>query len=278
MYQSVDDLLQGLSGNPTAGQPIKDIRGKVWLSHAVWLSGLDPQEFAKTHVTRGRVRSNLARKWEQGLVSPTEVSIAAVEKSLPGTRWIFDLPLWELLRNQPISLMRLKSIADSLTSVDGEVSMWAFPGDDEQIAERCVPAALYPDTEQLVARNDIWGLVGCVLRTRMCEQDRSEGDHVFTSMDMFRILPGALKNIWLRPFAMEIMSALQNLRTRVFPSDMLYDVDEELILRQADDPCYRPWRERRAGDLQTQCFFDTEDPILIAHVIRGAEVRRRRKR
>ena len=226
------------------------------------------------HVARGRARSNLLWKWQHGLVSPSKLTVAAIEESLPSTRWVYDLPLWELLRDEPISLPRLKAMVSDLTAERG-VRIWWFPGDDARIEERCVPIALYPDTDQLVARNDIWGLVGCVLRTRLCEQDRAEGEHTSVSMNMFRALPGALKLPGLESYAEELFSSLNAVRARVPTTLMLYDVDFDLILRQANDPTHQPWRERRSRDPNTLRFADIKDPILPAEIIGGFQARER---
>lgn len=274
MYKSIGDVFRTWTKTPLRTQPLRDLRGRAWLSYALYLSGLDLGEFAEVYVSRGRARSNLVWKWQHGLASPSKLSVAAVEDSLPGTRWVYDLPLWELLRNEPISLPCLKTMVGELTAERG-VRVWWFPGDDARIEQRCVPIALYPDTNQLVARNDIWGLVGCVLRTRLCEQDRAEGEHTSVSMNMFRALPGALRLPGLRPYAEELFSSLNAVRARVPTSLLLYDVDMDLILRQADDPMHQPWRERRNRDPETLRFVDIEDPILPAEIIGGFQARER---
>lgn len=94
-------------------------------------------------------------------------------------------------------------------------------------------------------------------------------------MNMFRALPGALKLPGLRPYAEELFASLNRLRSRVFLTGLLYDVDLDIILRQADDPAHQPWRELRKRDPQTQRFVDIEDPILPAEITSGFQVRER---
>lgn len=65
------------------------------------------------------------------------------------------------------------------------------------------------------------------------------------------------------------------MRSRVFLSGLLYDVDLDIILRQADDPSHQPWRELRKRDPQTQRFVDIEDPIQPAEIVGGFQVRER---
>lgn len=274
MYESLVDILRTLTKSSLDTQPLRELRGRVWLGQALHLCGLNLQEFTRVHIVRNRTRSNLVQKWENGDVAPSKHTVAAVERSLPGSRWIYDLPLWELLRNEPISKQRLRGITASLTTTLG-LQLWWFPGDDARFAQRKVPIAIYPDTDRLVARNDIWGLVGCVLRTRLCEQDRAEGEHLNESMNMFRAMPGALKLPGFRPYAEELLSSLMALRSRVLLTALLYDVDLDVILRQADDPLHQPWRELRGRDPQTHRCVDIEDPILFAEIISGRGVRAR---
>jgi len=274
VYESLGDILRTATKSPLDTQPLRELRGRVWLGHALHLCGLDLKEFARVHIVRNRTRSNLVQKWENGDVAPSKLTVAAVEESLPGSRWVYDLPLWELLRNEPISRQRLRAIAAGLTARRG-LQVWWFPGDDARFVQRKVPIAIYPDTDRLVARNDVWGLVGCVLRTRLCEQDRAEGEHLNESTNMFRALPGALKLPGFRPYAEELLSSLLALRSRVFLTALLYDVDLEVILHQADDPSHQPWREMRKRDPQTHRFMDIEDPILFAEITSGRDVRAR---
>jgi len=275
MYRSLPDILRALRGVSYNKKPLHTLRGRVWLCYALYLSGLSLPEFAARYLRRGRTRSNIQKKWESGQVTPKEQSVAAVEALLPGTRWVFDLPLWELLTNAPISSRRLNAMVKRFTGACGGFRMWRFPEDEELIERQLIPIALYPDTDRLVARNDIWGLIGCILQTRLCEQDRSEGEHEEISKNMFRALPGALKYTWLRPFADELLSALHTLQARVLFSAIWYDVDDQIILRQADDPNHEPWRELQERDPQTHRFVGVDDPILPASIISGSEVRRR---
>ena len=109
---------------------------------------------------------------------------------------IRGLPFAPIAKCLGLLRCRLRQMRDEpklLLNAFGDPRMWFFPGDQELIEVRDnMPIALYPDTERLVARNDIWGLVGCVLRIRICEQDRNQGCHEEESTDMFRALPGAL--------------------------------------------------------------------------------------
>jgi len=273
MHESLSDALRALTGESYDKKPLATLRGKVWLSYAMQLSGLGPSEFFKRHVRRGRTRSNLEKKWECGEVAPKELSVAGVEDSLHGSRWVYDLPLWDLLVDKPIGGKRLAGLVDGYTFTRQRARMWLFPGDDKRLENRNIPVALYPDTGQLVARNDLWGFIGCVLRTRLCEHDRLAIQHLEASRDMFRSLPGALKQSWLRPYASELLLVLHILRRRLPLSFVLFDVDEQLILRQADDSSHQPWRERRPWDPHLRVFAHIDDPILPAKVIPGLEVR-----
>lgn len=107
MHESLADMLKIITDSPLEPVVDKGIRGRAWLSHALWLSGLAPEAFAYKHVYRGRGASNLVAKWMEGRHNPTPLSIKGVEKSLPGTAWVFHLPAWPLLADRPIGVRTL---------------------------------------------------------------------------------------------------------------------------------------------------------------------------
>lgn len=283
MYESLGDLITSLSGATPEPTVVTGVRGRAWLAHALWLSGLPLKDFTHRHVYRGREVSSLVYKWSNGRATPSRQSVVAVEKSLPGSMWVFDLPIWRLLANRPIGARTVESIARQYCSRHELISMWWFPGDDQRLADRTYVSVLYSDTQRLVYRNDLWGFIGTLIRTRQTEAACDAEGHVLSSKDMIRSLPGALRLPWLRGLASELLTLVNSVRCRMQYSASLYDVDMEIVLRQADDPDYEPCRERRKRDPKTWCFIDVEDPVLPAIIIPGKLVRdkaqsRRRRR
>lgn len=79
----------------------------------------------------------------------------------------------------------------------------------------------------------------------------------------------ALREPWLAEYATEFFKLTEAIRARSLYSSYLFDVDFDVIKRQAMDPTYEPVRELRPQDPVTGRFQEVDDPVLQAHVIPG---------
>lgn len=300
MIPSLSDLFRNMfSGTPERESESRYLRGALWLSHAILTSQMSPDEFAAKYVERrlrakrpegaaeadsdetGRTRSRLGRKWLEGCHHPTLNSAKAVEKLLAGTLWVFLLPLAELLRDRPLGPRKIRELAAPyLKMVRGRTLFWDFPGDDELIARRHyrIAFAFAGWTDNLVARGDLWGFIGLLFEVRMQEALGDHEAHLQACRDLYRALPNVLKLPWVAPHEEALFSACQRIRMRVKYSFMMFDVDRDIIRRQATDPEHEPMRECRKRDPRTWRFIDVADPILPAHIVRGQDFREQERR
>ena len=103
----------------------------------------------------------------------------------------------------------------------------------------------------------------------MSEAGEEPDHHYVASMDVYRATPAALKEPWLAPHADQLFSLLEIIRSRVISTYLMFDIDLDIIKRQATDPTHEPLREYRPRDPMTHRFIDLEDPILSARLIPG---------
>lgn len=253
---------------PTKDTELSKLRGTAWLSSAVSTSGLEFDAFAQKYVDRGRSASGLARKWQTGKINPTRHSALMVDRLLPGTLCIFDLVLWGLLSDAPIKTSAVEKIISTYSAGDS----WKFPENERLRPCKRQIVVDINDTQRLVYRGDFWGFVGALALVRFYEGTGNCLQHCSASRDMFRALPGALKEPWLRPLANDLVARLRRLQRRSPYASMMFDVDEEVILRQADDADFEPHREWRRRDPRTFRFVEIEDPVLQSIVVPGAAV------
>ncbi|MGD3992885.1 hypothetical protein QT585_22690, partial [Xanthomonas citri pv. citri] len=60
MRKTLDDLLREWSGQqPERETPWRALRGRLWLDHALWLSGLEWTQFERICIQRNRSASKL---------------------------------------------------------------------------------------------------------------------------------------------------------------------------------------------------------------------------
>lgn len=114
MRKTFDDLYREWTNQPPERRtPWRALRGNLWLDHAVWLSRLEWAQFERICIQRNRSPSKLGAKWRAGTTLPTRSSALAMERVLPGTAWLFDLPLFQLLSNEPLPRSRLVTLTSN---------------------------------------------------------------------------------------------------------------------------------------------------------------------
>lgn len=207
----------------------------MWFDYALWRSDLSLSEFEKTYIQRGRSASKLVAKWRSGTVAPTRTSALALERVLPETLWLFDLPLFPLLADEPI---RQRVLSRHTGNLLGESWMglreWRLP------AGQVDGASIYPmsSTRDLVHRGDIWGLCALVGTVRWAELEGDLHSQIEASQDAFRALPALLRLPWARTSIRPIFDLLQSVRIRMPYSSVMFDVEWDAIEALAAQPSF----------------------------------------
>lgn len=276
MRLSPFDAIRKITGEPEdVTQAVERLRTTAWLNHAYAQARcVSWPEFDKTYVERGRSRSNLGEKWRKGTAAPRRYSAEKLNERLPGTLAVFESPLWVLLENQPFSKSEIGKVMSDYRP--GETSglpfFWLFPTDEARWKRgRCAPTLTMSDTGGLVHRGDMWGFIALLWTMRYAEADGDQQLHHRASQDMYRAMPMAIREPWLADHAAALIELTESIRARSLYSFYLFDVDFEVIKRQAADPTYEPVRELRRRDPVTGRFQGVEDPVLPAQIIPGRE-------
>lgn len=213
MRENISDLLRALSGEaPTRRTPWRAVRGRLWLDHALWRSGVPLTDFERVYIRRARSASNLVPKWRAGTVLPTRASAVALERLLSGTFWIFDLPLFALLADEPIRRRTLERLTNAFFGESWTgMPEWRLPVadlDGTRVYCRSSP-------RELVHRGDIWGLCALIGTVRWAEL---EGDfllHIEASQDAFRALPALLREPWAAASIRPLYDLIERVRIRM---------------------------------------------------------------
>ncbi|WP_081126290.1 hypothetical protein [Metallibacterium scheffleri] len=194
--------------------------------------------------------------------------------------WPFSiLHCSRLLEDRPFTVQELRKLFAPYRETRVPLIVWRFPNDEELRERRhWVPTLHEKDTSSLVRRGDIWGFIAAVWVARMCEA-QGELDYHFTAcMDVYRAAPAALKESWLAPHVDQLFKLLETVRYREISTFIMFDVDLDIIKRQASDPNHEPIREYRPRDPLTHRFVEIEDPVLPAHWIPGTVWRDQQRR
>jgi hypothetical protein len=224
----------------------------------------------------------LYEKWLSGECVPHENSARLLDKTLPGTFDVFDLPLYKLLSDKPISEREIVNLLQRYLRQDEikrRLLPWQFPDEADRIKDKTiVPVMHLVDLENLFRYNTIHSFSAILGIVRSADARGDTETHFAASKYLFRALPTVLKLPWFAQHRDLLVEQLETVVSRVWTTPVLFDVDWSVIDRQVLDPKFEPVRERRDRDPISLRFCDLEDPILEAEVIPGAEVKMRKDR
>lgn len=205
----------------------------AWLVNALSVSDSALPEFANKYVYERRSRSLLVNKWIKGSSYPTLRSVERVDLALPGTREVFEHPLFSLLSQDTLSEREIRKVLRGHIQPEGSWFGWEFPNDELiRNTRNWRPVGLVWDTNNLVERRDLWGFTAIVATVRLAEAQGKDLLHMQCCMDMYRALPAALMTPWLRSHIDLLVECLNHLRHQRVVSIIHFSVDWEAIRDQ----------------------------------------------
>lgn len=278
MHLSTQEYLRRLSGERKP--KVSDwqrFRGKATLSYAINKSGLSATEFSNKYIYNNRTDSKIMNKWMTGKAALYRLSAENIDKNIPGTTDIYDLPLFELMANEPISETKVNALLKIYCATKEDripFLYWKFPNFREKLEDKTlVLVPLKWDTDRLVTCNDIYSFTAILGLVRIAESTGEAVRHMLAFKNLIRALPSILKLPWIQPHADILFEIIKQLKCRMFFTNIMFDIDMDIIWRHTHDPDYQPVRERRPINPITKYFTELEDPILAAEIIPGSVVK-----
>lgn len=239
------------------------LRGQVWLSHAIFLSELPPEEFAARFFYDRRTRPGLFNKWMRGVVSPSNHSVRRVTGPALAARRTFEHPLFELLKDEtlpaariwrilarllPESVLATKGSRVRVCELRGLCELSPKPGRRGSRPFRS-PIWLPPDSWPLKCQPSLDSFAKLVGLMRAAEALQHEERHCYWAQEVFRLLPAALRAEWLYPFLEPFTDIVDSIRQRVPTSGRCaFYVDRKVLKDQLTQDGFRPlYRDQEAG-------------------------------
>lgn len=237
------------------------LRSQVWLDHAIWRSGVSVGDFERAFVERGRSQSRLMAKWRSGSTAASRSSALALEQLLPNTLWVFDLPLFRMLSDEPLEPSHLAKLTGP-HCVMGAFGLreWHLPKDPADGSHRYWAAWVEP----LSWRGDLWGLMALVAEARLAEATGDVDSHTSACMWAFRSLAPLMRTHWIQPHGVSIFAMLEALASRVPYVHTLYRVDWNQLVQLAENPDFVPHHHLRTEIAGQSAQFP--DPIILKQV------------
>jgi len=235
------------------------LRTRLWLDHALWKAGKTPHEFGRAYVERDADRfqdSKVVFKWAALKRKPSLERVLRIDDAVPGTAWVYDLPLFDLLAPSPLTVAKIERLTMSLRAGESLDHDWHFPG--EQPFAR---AHTRWDTTGLVERGDIWALIATLACVRHAEAIHDTDALAKSLQDVFRILPGVLKTPWIRRALPQFRACLDLIRIRAPSVACCFLVNWKRIEIYRDWDGYEPLRHLRERDPETRRFIEYSDVV-----------------
>ena len=232
------------------------LRGKVWLSHALYLTGLSMGAFARRYYYGDeRSKSGLVAKWCREEVNPCKQSALRIKSELPNTFASFNHPIFELLKNTPISANRVWMLLSVLqppsvsgakerrTKVDAlwplcELRRRRYRRKNRPLSS---PLWLPPDSWQLRCQPSFDSLAKMIGLLRVVEDPHYVDKHAYWAQEVFRLLPASLQEPWLAPHLDAFVDLVEILRARVPGSTTdFFTVNRDILRKQIQWKGFRP--------------------------------------
>ena len=279
--KALGDLIKELTGEKRVRiQDWRRLQTKVVLSFAQSQASMSLPDLAAASIYGSRTKSGLHEKWAGGQATVSPGSAKRLDRVAPGSLECFELPLFPLLAQEPISEPEIYERLEPYRRQDSSTRAflpWRFPDEVERLKRRdYIPVMSVTDTSNLFLYGTPHSFSVLLGLARLAE---SKGDlmlHVAAFRDIYRALPFLLRGQGFREHRDELIEQLDGVRGRVPLSASLFDVDWDVVSRQEADTTIELCRWKRPRCPATGRFVDLEDPILEAEIIPGQEVKRRR--
>ena len=242
----------------------------AWLSDVLTQTGLTisglSRELSKA---RGSKNYNLPKKWKKGTNIGKETMQTISREYSPQSEQIYNLPIYELLANRPVSKTTVRKLMAPYESSipfgpKRKLFTWSFPNDDLVLKQgRLTPTISREDTESLFQRGDIYGFIGILAN---CREAESAGDlwrFISALRDAYRAIPSLA---FISPWEDHIdilLGCVHRIHVRSITAFHIMGVDLDTVADQISSRTFESKREQRARNPKTRRFVEPKDPTFL---------------
>lgn len=245
--------------------PHEVLRTCVWLSNI--FDAYSVSEVELTSALAGEKDSTgMVSRWKRGHHAVKAKSLGNVEAlGFRNTRWIAELPIFNLLDVRPLSeatLLRLVS-GYLLTFNRSKLRHWSFPPSiTDQLAGVNTPIAMEHDADALLERDDIYGLTGILYLFRLSEARKDQELCLHYLKHAYRAIP-SLRTIEASKKHWEgFYNCIYSLHIRNSLTFRVLKPKKDVLERQMMERSVPARRALRLRDCMTLRFLQDEEPFI----------------
>lgn len=292
MKTTTEKLKRIHGSKPSRKTPAKIFQTRVWLENIFATHHIGLKEFEQRIRGAGE-KSYLPTKWLKGLNCASRNAANKVEKIFPGSIDIYNLPLYDLIENKPLTKKSVFALTNCYHSSSKNLYTWKFPNDwgvtpssgdshkkfkpvdnlpDWQVPNDgyggmlspLLPPPLREDSNALVSRGDIFGFISIIALIREAECNLDHEAFQLHIMNAYRALPAVARLKVFKRRWHELLDLLKSLHSRVPLSQLSFRADKDILKQQIEAEFYITTREIRPRDPTTFRFIENPDPVVFA--------------
>lgn len=265
MYYSIGERAHRLLGKKIGSKDDSDIlQTRLWLENILSTYRINRHELSKKILTVHGARTGIILCWLKGKYAVKERHVSLIAGIYEGSDQLYGMPVFELLRNKPISKAKLKKLMSPYLFTNGGLEWWIFP-DPTHPESMGIPFApcLIDDAEGLVERGDIWGFTAILYLVRMAEASNSH-KHLNYMKYAYQALPGLCRDRRFLKRWREVLDCLKKIHYRNLTTMQFLRPLESVIERQIYSKQHITRRLLRPRDPETWRYTELEAAYEIA--------------
>tara|TARA_R110001592_G_scaffold363263_1_gene682784 strand:+ start:8203 stop:9015 length:813 start_codon:yes stop_codon:yes gene_type:complete len=243
--------------------PVDRLRTQLWLD-SVFMNFKITKQQLQDMLSGEEESSGIVHKWYEGKHTVTPTSVEKVEKLLPNSSTVYELPIFTLLRNKPLKKKQLLNLMAPYLS-DSSFPMWNLPnsqnGEDSSFA---MPSIFLQDSDSLFQRGDLYGFQCILFLMRMAEAKNDQLMYLHYLKDAYKALPGLCRYRYFTGRWEEFLDAMIGLQSRMPLTSMLVMPNKKIIKKQIESKQHITFRAFRPRNPKTLRFVDLQEPYYEA--------------
>jgi|GEM_PF-1078244 len=261
MHTVAETLLQIRGERLSSKDPADVLRTRIWLETIFREHRLSRRDVMKLLFNKGGFQSGIVLKWLKGHPSVKPRNVIKLAGVLPGSDFVYHLPLFDLLRNKPMKKSQLDQLIKVYCTPSGPLQFWQFPQPESGGSNKFpIPPGFLFDSNALFERGDYYGLMGILYLVRKAEAENKPDEHLDYLKDAYRALPGACRHHYFRTRWRELYRCVFAIHSRVPTSLMLLRPKLSIIESQVTARTHITQRASRPRHPLTCRFSELELP------------------
>jgi hypothetical protein len=249
-----------------SGSLPRKLQTKIWLECIFREHDLGPTELENI-ISKGVEPTRQVYKWLKGKNCITKSKAKQVDTKVPGSLEVFNLPLFDLLKNSTIRKAELDRILSDYIDSSDELLFWRLP---ERYKGRNdgtpIPIIHHENLDMLYQRGGVFSFIAILYIVRRSEAEGDTFMHLEAVKYAYKSFPSLARHPDFIHHWRDILKAFQLIHLRVTTSFLLVRPDIDIIKNQIEAERFITLREHRPSHPITHRFEDNEPPYREATI------------